>query len=382
MTMRRIAVAVLALSLAGCGILDYFDDDAHKPTPLTEIAPKVTVAALWNAHIGDAGRYFFTPAQVGDDIIVADNDGDIARINTVTGAQVWKISVDDKLSAGVGADAGTFAVVTVKGDLITFDLDGKQRWRVSAGGEVLSAPAVGDGVVVVRTSDARFLAFDSGTGAKRWTFSRANQPLVLRTAPGMVITGGLMYAGMPGGRLVALTDSNGGQRWDAAVTVPKGTTELERVADVMGKPVIANREICVATFQGRAGCFDINTGAPIWTHDMSTVTGIGIDVRGAYVTDENSNVSGLSRTGGASLWKNDKLLYRRLTLPTPFLGSVVVGDYQGYLHWLSEDDGSIVARMPTDGSPIITPAMEIDSGGVQRLIVQTSKGGIYAFSAQ
>jgi outer membrane protein assembly factor BamB len=382
-TMRRFAIALLALFLSGCGILDWFDsDDAHKPTPLADISSKVTVTPVWNAHIGEAGKYFFSPAQVGEDVVVADTDGDLVRLNSVTGAQVWKVNIDDKLAAGVGADAGTIAVVTVKGDLVVFDVDGKQRWRGAAGGEVLSAPGVGDGVVVIRTTDGRFLAFDSGTGSKRWNYSRQNQPLVLRTAPGMVISAGMLYSGVPGGRLIAITDINGGLRWDAPVTIPKGTTELERVADVMGKPVLANREICVASFQGRAGCFDINTGGPIWTREISTTTGIGVDGRGAYVSDESSVVQAFARSGGGSLWKADKLQYRKLTAPLAYNGSAVVGDLQGYLHWLSEDDGSIVGRTATDGSPLRVSPVLVTAQGTQRLIAQTAKGGIYAFTAQ
>jgi outer membrane protein assembly factor BamB len=367
--MRRLLVVVLSLALGGCGLFDWFgSDDPHPPAPLTEITPKVTVTALWNTHIGSGARYFFTPALLGDDIIVADVDGNISRLNAATGAQVWKISTPDKLAAGVGADAGTFAVATQKGEVVAYDPDGKERWRSKPQGEVLSAPAVGDGVIVSRTTDGRFVALDSGTGAKRWNYQRQAQPLVLRAAPGMIVSAGFVYAGMSGGRLVAITDTNGGLRWDAAVTIPKGTTELERVADVMGTPALAGREVCVATFQGRAGCFDLASGGPVWTRDISTSSGIGVDGHGAYVSDEKSDVQAYARAGGASMWKNDKLLYRRLGTPVPFMGSVVVGDYQGFLHWLSEEDGSIVARMPTDG--------------VRRLIVQTSNGGIYAFAAQ
>jgi outer membrane protein assembly factor BamB len=198
----------------------------------------------------------------------------------------------------------------------------------------------------------------------------------------MVISAGMLYSGVPGGRLIAVTDINGGLRWDAPVTIPKGTTELERVADVMGKPVLANREICVASFQGRAGCFDINTGGPIWTREISTTTGIGVDGRGAYVSDESSVVQAFARSGGGSLWKADKLQYRKLTAPLAYNGSAVVGDLQGYLHWLSEDDGSIVGRTATDGSPLRVSPVLVTAQGTQRLIAQTAKGGIYAFTAQ
>jgi outer membrane protein assembly factor BamB len=373
---------VLALSLAGCGLFDWFDDDAHKPTKLTDIIPKITVTPLWHVGIQGAGRYFFSPVQVGDDVIVAGNGGDIARINASTGAQVWKFNADENLSAGVGADAGSFAVVTQKGEVITYDLDGKQRWRGNAGGEVLSPPGVGDGLVVVRTTDGRFTAFDSGTGSKRWTYQRQAQPLVLRTAPGMVLSSGILYAGLSGGRLIALTDINGGLRWDIPVSVPKGTTELERVADVMGKPVLANREICVASFQGRAGCYDTATGNPIWFRDSSSPNGVAVDARGAYIVDEQSVVQAFSRSSGASIWKNDKLLYRSLNTPITFDNDVIAGDYQGFLHFFSDEDGTELARVPTDGSAIITAPLEVDVADGPRLVVQTKDGGVFAFTVK
>jgi outer membrane protein assembly factor BamB len=380
---RRPVLCLLLAALGGCSLLNIFDsDDPRKPVPLTEFTQTLKVAPVWNYGIGGAGRFFFSPANLGGDLIVAGTDGNIARINAFTGAQVWKISVDDKLSAGVGADAGTFAVATTKGDLIAFDLDGKQRWRISIGGQVLSPPGVGDGIVVARTTDGRFLAFDSGTGQKRWIYQRAPQPLVLRVAPGMVIYSGTLYAGLAGGRLIAVTDSNGGLRWDVAVTIPRGATELERVADVMGTPVLGSRQVCVATFQGRAGCFDQATGSTVWTHEISTTSGMGVDQHGAYISDEKSVVQALAHPAGVSLWKNDKMMYRALGTPTPYRGAVVVADYAGFVHWLSEDDGALIARVPTDGSIIRVAPIVVSNGTAELVVVQTVNGGIYAFSSQ
>jgi outer membrane protein assembly factor BamB len=381
--MRRLVLGLVALALSGCGLFDYFDsDDARKPVPLTEFTQTLKVAQVWKYDIGGAGRYFFSPVMVENDLLVAATDGSIARINAATGAQVWKINVEDKLAAGVGADAGTFAVATTQGELLTYDLDGKQRWHVATGGQVLSAPAVGDGIVVARTTDGRFLAYDSGTGAKRWTYSRAPQPLVLRVAPGMVIHNGTLFAGLAGGRLIAVTDSNGGLRWDIAAMIPRGATELERVADVMGTPVIGAREVCVATFQGRAGCYDQGTGSTIWSHEISTTSGMGVDNHGAYISDEKSVVQALSHSGGASLWKNDKMQYRALGTPVPYKGAVVVADYAGFVHWLSEDDGSLIARAPTDGSTIRVAPLIVATASGQLLVVQTVNGGVFAFSSQ
>jgi outer membrane protein assembly factor BamB len=301
-------------------------------------------------------------------------------VNTLTGAVVWKTNVGTKLSAGVGAGATTLAVATADGQVVALDLDGKERWRTPVGGEVLSPPAVGEDLVVARTTDGRFLGLDAQSGKKKWSYQRPPQTLILRSAPGLVIDSGNLYAGLPGGRLIDLALSNGGLRWETAVAIPKGTTELERVADVMGTPVMAGRQICVATFQGRAGCFELAKGAPIWTRDISTPNGIGVDLHNAYLCDEKSDVLAVSRLGGGSVWKNDKLLYRALTTPAAMDEAVVVADYQGIVHWLSLDDGALIGRASTDGSPVLVAPVVAHVGGKEVVIVQTIKGGVYAFS--
>ncbi len=308
---------------------------------------------MWNASVGKAGRYFFSPAVIGPDVIAAGGKGIVERRALATGLVVWRTDLDVPLAAGVGSDADTAAVVTASGDVIALDADGKPRWRVPTGTEVLSAPAVGQGLVVVRTTDSRMIAYDADTGRKRWTYTRSTQPLTLRTNAGITIEGSLIFAGFPGGRLVALNTATGVLRWEGSVAVPKGATELERVADVVGTPVVSGREVCAGAFQGRVGCFDVSSGNAIWSRDLSTATGVNIDGRFAYVTDASSNVNALTRSNGASIWKNDKMAYRRMTEPASVGRAIAVGDYKGFVHWLSREDGSLIARTPTDGSALV-----------------------------
>ncbi|MGA2548706.1 MAG: outer membrane protein assembly factor BamB [Burkholderiaceae bacterium] len=379
--MRRLLILILATQLSGCFLSNLFkSDDPHPPTPLGPITTKLDVKQVWNLNIGDAGRYYFSPTVHEMDTYVAANDGTVARLNTLTGAVAWKQNVGSNLSAGVGADAATLAVATTDGELVVLEIDGKTRWKASVGGEVLSPPAVGEGLVVARTSDGRFIGFDGATGKRKWAYQRPPQTLILRSAPGIVIDSGNLYAGLPGGRLIDLALTNGGLRWESAVAIPKGTTELERVADVMGSPVIAGRQVCVATFQGRAGCFELTKGAAVWTRDVSTPSGIAVDLHNAYLCDEKSTVEAMSRLGGGGVWKDDKLQYRALTTPAVLKDSVAVADFEGFVHWLATDDGSIVARAPTDGSPVRVAPVVARVGNQELLLVQTSKGGIYAFS--
>ncbi len=379
--MRRLLVLLLATQISGCFMADIFSSpDPHPPTPLGQFTTTLEVKQIWSLNAGDGQRAYFTPAVRDNDTYLAGGDGSVLRVATLTGATAWRVNVGIKLSAGVGADASTVAVASADGQIIALDTEGKERWRAGVGGEVLTPPAVAEGYVVARTTDGRFVGFDAMTGKKKWNYQRPPQTLILRSAAGIVIDSGNVYAGLPGGRLIDIALANGGLRWETAVAIPKGTTELERVADVMGTPVLAGRQVCVGTFQGRAGCFELGKGAPIWTRDVSTPTGIAIDLHNAYLCDEKSVVQAISRLGGVAVWKNDKMLYRSLTTPAVESSHLAVGDYQGFVHWLALEDGALAARLATDGSPILVAPTVANVGGKELLIVQTTKGGVYAFA--
>ena len=382
----RFALIAAAILVGGCSVFDdihiFSSAPKNKPTELTEIKPTLAVKPLWTANVGKAGKYFFTPAFIGGEVVVAGSGGIVEKFVSASGSVVWRNNLDQPLAAGVGADADLISVVGVNGDLFALDASGKQRWKVATNAEILSAPAVGQGLVVVRTTDSRVIAYDAETGKRRWLYQRPSQPLVLRVNPGMVIEGGSLYAGFPGGRLVAMNLANGGLRWESSVAIPKGATELERVADVVGTPIVTGREVCVAAFQGRAGCFDSGSGNAIWGRDISSVNGLEIDGRFAFISDDKSFVHAFTRNGGTSVWKNDKLAYRRVSAPASVGRAVVVGDYKGFVHWLSREDGALIARSTTDGSAIVVAPRAFSAGSVAAVLVQTQDGGVYAFASE
>jgi outer membrane protein assembly factor BamB len=202
--------------------------------------------------------------------------------------------------------------------------------------------------------------------------------LTVRTNVGVVLYRGAVFAGFPGGRLMALTLSNGNVGWEATVAQPKGSTELERVADISSPPVHDGKQICAAAFQGRVACFDLAKGALLWARDISSVSGMAMDGLNVYVSDDKSAVVAFDRNTGASVWKQDKLYGRNISMPVVAGKYLAVGDYQGYLHILSRDDGSFVARLATDGSAITAQPIMIDNN----ILVQTRNGGIFAISIQ
>ncbi len=365
--------------LAGCSSLNPF---ASKPAPrnppaaLEDFKQTLAVRTAWSMSIGSAATFVFSPAVVGNSAFVAAADGSIARIDAANGRTNWRINAGAPLTAGVGSDGSTVAVAAEKGVLMAFDGDGKLRWKAQASSEILSAPAVGQGLVVVRSVDNRVAAYDVESGTRRWVAQRTSPPLTLRTAPGISISGSTAFVAMPGGRLLALALSNGGPRWEVAVGDPRGTTELERIADLSGAPVVAGRDVCAVAYQGRVACFDAASGAPRWAKELSSDVGVGVDERFVYAADEHGVVTALARDTGSGAWRNNKLANRHLSASVPLGRAVAVGDAQGYIHFLSREDGAFLARVSTDGSRIAAGS----SISTSSAIFQTQAGTVVALA--
>jgi outer membrane protein assembly factor BamB len=348
-----------------------------KPADLAAIQPTAELVILWKESVGSAGKYTLSPAVVGDSVYAAGSDGTVARFDA--GRPVWRINAGQPISGGVGSDGKLVVVGTPKGEVLGFDAaTGRETWKARVSSEVLSAPAVADGLAIVRSGDSRIFGFDAVDGKRRWVYQRGTPALSLRSSVGVLSAGNVTLAGFPGGKLVAMANSNGAAVWEVTVALPKGATELERVADVTSSPAISGTTVCAAAFQGRAACFDSKTGNTLWSRDMSSSAGLDIDNRYVYVTDDKGSVHALDRSSGASIWKQDKLAQRVLTRPLAIDGRVVVADYQGTVHLLRQADGAFAARATTDGSAVRAELVRLGAG----FLVQTANGGLYALEAR
>ncbi len=369
---QRAALAALVLLLAACS-----SSSGPKPAELPTLQQALEPRVLWSAHVGKAGGFVFSPALVGDSVVAAARDGTVVRLGVADGKPIWRSELEVRLSAGAGADLRTVAVATDEGEVLALDAEtGKLRWRARVSSEVLAAPRVAGGLVLVRSADSRVFAFDVEDGKRRWVYQRASASLMVRTPAGLSALQGSVYAGFSGGKLVALALANGAVRWEATVSLPKGATELERVTDIIGDPAVLGREVCAAAFQGRIACFDAQSGNQLWARDMSSVTGASVDSRYAYVSDDRGAVHALDRSSGRSLWKQDRLAYRQLSLPLPVGAEIVVGDLQGYVHVLTRETGAFAARAATDGSAVRAAPLRLPEG----FLVQTQDGSLFALA--
>ena len=368
---RLILTLLLGVVLVGCG------STGPQPAKLVNFKPSAKPVVAWQANVGDAGRYVFTPAIVGNSVLAASTRGDLVRLSAANGKALWRLDTKAPLSGGVGVGENMVLVGTSKGSVLAYDLEGKPLWQSRVSSEVLSAPQAAGEFVVVRSGDSRIYGLDSRDGSRRWEYQTTPPPLTLRANPGVIIVEGFVIAGMPAGKLIVLNIANGGLVWETVVAAPKGDNELERITDIAGPPLVEAGRVCAATFQGRAACYETQKGGQLWARPASTVGSPAADDLSVYLSEDTGAVVALDKSSGASVWKQSKLSYRTLSAPLATKDYVVVGDFEGQVHFLKFEDGSFAARIATDGGGIAAAPKLM---GDNKVLLQTRKGGVYVIA--
>ena len=378
MSMKHIAAILLLAMLAGCStIAGWFSKDkSEEPVKLVDFKPSATFKVRWHEDVGDMGNSTLMPVLVEDAVYAANADGKIYKLQRENGRQIWRIDSGFTITGGVGAGDGLVLVGGEKGEVAAYDADGKLRWKTTAPSEVLSPPQVADGIVVVRTEDGHVVGLSETDGKRQWLYEHPTPPLIVRSHADVAISRGVAYAGFAAGKLAAIDIASGNVRWEAAVSQPRGTTELDRISDINSVPVVDDGQVCTVSFQGNVGCFDAAQGNELWNRKLSSDKGLTIASRSLYVSDAQGVVHAMDKNTGATIWKNDQLLRRGTSRPLVLGDFVIVGDFEGYLHALSSGDGHMMARIDTDNSPILSAPLEMDDG----LLVQTRDGGLYSVS--
>jgi outer membrane protein assembly factor BamB len=367
---RLVWLSALLSALTGCALWTG-DDGRYKPTPLTEYKPGLSASIGWKAQIGKGSGIGFVPEVVGSIVYAAAADGSVGKFDLASGAPVWVAKVDKKLLAGVGSDGKTTAVVTSDGTVVALDDNGQVKWRTKASSEVTVPPVVGLGVVVVRSGDYRVQAFNAETGERIWSVQRPGPALALRAPARMLLLEGLVISAIPGGKLIAINAVSGDVQWEGTVAIPKGSTDLERVNDVVGLPALSGTLLCAVAFQGRVICFDIAAGGrTVWSKDFSSSVGLGSDATQLYVPNEHDAISAYGLKNGGLAWRQDALRNRKLTSPAVLPGAVAVGDLAGFVHFLSPTDGQLLARILVGGGAIQAPLVSTPQG----ILVQSGDG--------
>jgi outer membrane protein assembly factor BamB len=369
---------MVAVLLGGCSWFRGFfgkDEAVEPPAELKPIKAELSVQEVWSTKVGHGtGKLYFKlrPAEEGGRIYVADDGGLVMALDADKGSQIWKTESKAPISAGVGAGDGLALAGTSSGEILAWsEDDGSLRWRAPASSEVMASPVAATGVVVGRSIDGRVFGLDAQDGRRLWLYQITVPALTLRGDSSPLIERGLVIVGLKTGKVVALSVPDGKVRWEQVIAVPRGRSELERMVDINADPVADQGVVYVASFQGRVAALDAENGNPLWGRDISSYAGLAADSRHVYVTDQHSEIWCLDRLTGASVWKQDALRGRAATAPAVQGDSIMVGDFEGYVHWLSRDDGHLQARW------------RLDSGGIQvRPLVVDETAYVYGRSGR
>jgi outer membrane protein assembly factor BamB len=394
-TLKRTALLLACVvALGGCTtVKGWFGADpskhANDPAKLTDITPTVQVAKMWSVDVGKGEGSIGVrqgPVVADGHVYAAAIHGGVHAYDLQTGASQWTYEppkVEDKaplrLAGGPGAGDGLVAIGGLDGEVIALDAaTGTEKWRGKVGAEVIAAPVIGDGLVIVHSNDGRVTAFDANSGERRWFWQRDLPSLTVRGNDAVLLGPGFVFVGNDDGTVVALAAQDGRLLWEQSVAQGEGRSELDRMADIDGTPVLDGTTIFATSFKRQTMAIDGPTGRSIWQRDNGGAGRIGNASDRVVVSDPAGTVWAIDKASGGSLWSQPVLARRSLTGVAVQGDYAVVGDFDGYLHWLRLDTGALAARMRVGGDPV--KAAPVVADGV--LLVQNIDGEVTAFRLQ
>lgn len=359
--MRRLLPLLLLALSAGCSWFGS-SNNSIPPAELKSIAQPISVQQLWETRVGAGTEDQFirlVPALADGRLYAASHDGTVMALDALSGQHLWETATKLPISGGVGLNnAGLVLVGTDKGQVVALrQEDGQEAWRAQVSSEILAPPRGTAGMVVVHTVDGKFTGLDARSGEQRWVYTHALPALSLRGAAPSLVTRNLVITGLATGKLLVLSLDKGLPVTEKTIAAPRGRTEIERLIDIDSEPKVFEDTLYLVAYRGNIVAMDMRSGNLVWNREVSSYAGLDVDAQQVYVSDETDAVLALDRRNGGTLWKQAELTGRRLSAPAASTDYVVVGDFEGYLHWLSKDSGRIVGRVRAAGQGIIAPPL-------------------------
>jgi outer membrane protein assembly factor BamB len=378
---KILIISLLSAGLSACGT--FFDkDNTPPPSPLVNFKPEINTTYAWYTSVGSgSGKEYLklVPAVSDTAIYTTDSNGRVTATNKINGKTIWVNKTDFSVSGGLGAGDGIAVLGSQNGDVVALNqIDGKIRWQQKTSTEILAAPTIANNIALVKAIDGKITAYSVLDGHVIWTYQQVEPNLILRGASKPEISNNSVVAGFANGNLSKLSLHSGNLDWQKTIAIPEGSFAIQRMVDIDANPLVLGNRIYVATYQGRISALDLSSGQDIWTHDISSFTGIAADAEHVYVTDARSHVWAFDHNNGGVTWRQIELEARNITGPVVMGNYIVVGDAEGYLHWMSKQDGHFVARVKVNGSGIIaTPVVE---NGVLYVLTKDGHLGAYQVS--
>ncbi|ROU17838.1 outer membrane protein assembly factor BamB [Kluyvera ascorbata] len=375
--------------LSGCSLFSG-EEDVVKMSPLPTVENQFTPSTAWDVSVGSGIGDFYSnlhPAYADSVVYAADRKGTVKALNADDGKEVWSVNLAEKdgwfsrkpalLSGGLTVAGGHVYVGSEKAQVYALDAgDGSVVWKTTAAGEVLSRPTVSDGLVLVHTSNGQLQALDENSGAVKWTVNLDMPALSLRGESAPAVAYGAAIVGGDNGRVSAVLMQQGQMIWQQRISQATGSTEIDRLSDVDTTPVIVNGVVYALAYNGNLTALDLRSGQIMWKRELGSVNDFIVDGDRIYIVDQNDRLLALTTDGGVTLWTQSDLLHRLLTSPALYNGSLVVGDAEGYMHWINPEDGRFVAQQKVDSAGFLTDPVVADG----KLLIQAKDGTVYAIT--
>lgn len=369
---RLVALSLITL-ISGCAM---DDREVERVAPLAKFNSSMNVGVAWSSSSGGgrgtSGHYLRMQHDIAHEkVYTASYQGVVTASNANNGNILWEKELKQNISSGVAVQNNLVVVGTTNGSVIGLNAhNGNEVWRAQAPSEVTATPRIAGDRVLIKTESGDLLALDSATGHHRWSFHQNPPELMLRGSSAPTVVGNRVLAGFSDGQLASLNLENGRLLWSRAIALPHGASAVERLVDIGSEPIVRDGIIYVVTYQGKLAALQLHDGSLIWEHEMSSQVGLAVDASSVYAVDENSHVWALDRQSGRVRWHQDQLEGRGLTQPVLHLGGLAVGDNEGYVHWLSVQNGHFLARHSVDSKRLLaTPQIYVN-----HLIVLSSSG--------
>lgn len=358
-----LVLGALAMLISGCAW--FSDDDVLRPAELVDFKPTVKLEKLWSESPGsgqDARYTRFVPAFSEDRIFVADHKGRVFALDQKTGDEIWQHKTELPISGAVGAGAGMVLLGTYNGEILALSQDdGQELWRAKASSEILAPPQANGEVVIAQTIDGRVFAYDADSGERRWSYDHPLPVLTLRSTARPLLTDSQLFVGFDNGQLVCFNPDNGVVQWEVRVGQPQGVSDLDRVVDVDSSPLLVEAIVYSASYQGSVVAVSRGTGRVIWRKEASTYRDLAHGNNKLYVAMDDSRLLAYGATSGDIFWQNEQMLRRGLKGPAAIDGYVAVMDDEGYMHLLSQADGSFAQRLKPPGDGFRAPLMSVNN---------------------
>jgi outer membrane protein assembly factor BamB len=375
---RSLVVVALALAGSGCSLFDG-DEDTSPPAELTDFKPTLRIREAWSVGLGDDSdflRLALQPASDGSRVFAAAHDGQVSAFDGAKGRRLWRTKTRLQLSGGPATDGEVVVLGTSNGEVVALEAgNGAERWRTSVTSEVLAAPAIAGGLALIRTVDGKLTALDLADGRQRWFVQQVMPRLSVRGTGAPVVVKDAVICGFDNGKLAAYALADGSPGWDVLLDPPAGRNEIDRLSDINSTVRAIGDDLYVVGYGGQVTAVAAESGQALWSQDLRSYEGLAVDLENVYISGAGSELTALARVSGAEVWRHELLANRDISGPTAWQSSVVVGDFEGYVHFFDAATGELQARARAGGGRVTSPPLAVND----MLFVQTDGGELTAF---